>query len=303
MKRISLTLLAVLLPVVAPLAHGEEKQWLDFQGKEGAGKGKKVVLLSGDEEYRSEEGLPQLAKILSEHHGFDCTVCFSINKDGEIDPNTPNNEPGMEALDSADACIMLLRFRNWPDAQMKHFVDYYLAGKPIIGLRTATHAFAMDGKSPYAKYTWNTSVWPGGFGRQVLGETWVNHWGGHKSQATLGVIEPSAKDDPILRGVSDWWPWRPSAAAGTRGRLDRPRGGSPQCSRPRVALHRRGREVDEDGGERRSADRRHTQPPGPKNRRMNTPVDASDASDNCCGAIIPPSTRPTDSYRLSPAGS
>ncbi len=196
-------LFATVASIASTAVEAQEHQSIVFQGKTGAGKGKHVVFLSGDEEYRSEEGLPQLAKILSERNGFKCTVLFSIDKNGAIDPNTSNNEPGMEALDTADACVMLLRFRNWPDEQMKHFADYYLAGKPFVALRTATHSFAMDGKSPYSKYTWDNTVWPGGFGRQVFGETWVNHWGGHKSQATKGIVEASSKDDPLLRGVSD----------------------------------------------------------------------------------------------------
>lgn len=179
---------------------------LVFEGTHGPGVGKQIVLLSGDEEYRSEEGLPQLAKILADRHGFKCTVLFSINPStGAIDPDYHNNEPGMEALDHADAIILLLRFREWPDAQMKHFVDAYLAGKAIMALRTSTHAFSYDGNSssPYAKFSWNGKSWRGGFGKQVLGETWVSHHGEHKKEATRAIIEPSAKDDPILRGVTD----------------------------------------------------------------------------------------------------
>ncbi|MEY2411094.1 MAG: hypothetical protein QOF48_3764, partial [Verrucomicrobiota bacterium] len=181
---------------------GPAADWVTYAGKAGPGKGKHIVFLTGDEEYRSEEGLPMLAKILAERHGFKCTVLFSI-KDGEIDPNTKNNEPGIEALDSADVCVLLLRFREWPDEQMKHFVDYYLAGKPFIALRTSTHAFNYDKKSasPYAKFSWQAGDWKNGFGRQVLGETWVSHWGNHKKEATLGVVEPAAKSHPILRGV------------------------------------------------------------------------------------------------------
>jgi hypothetical protein len=177
-----------------------------FEGKKGPGYGKQIVFLTGDEEYRSEEGLPQMAKILAQWQGFKCTVLFAINpSNGAIDPNYQKNLPGAEALDSADAIVMLLRFRQWPDEQMKHFVDAYLAGKPIIALRTSTHAFNYEAgsKSPYAKFSWNGTAWPGGFGKQVLGETWVAHHGAHKKEATRGVIEPSAKDDPILRGVSD----------------------------------------------------------------------------------------------------
>ena len=77
----------------------------------GHAKGKNIVLISGDEEYRSEESLPQLAKILSTYHGFRCTVLFAINpKDGTIDPNQLDNIPGLEALDSADLMVILTRF-------------------------------------------------------------------------------------------------------------------------------------------------------------------------------------------------
>ena len=79
------------------------EEWIDLKGGGGPGHGKKIVLLSGDEEYRSEEGLPQLAKILSARHGFDCRVLFSINPaDGTIDPTIRSNAPGIEALDDAE---------------------------------------------------------------------------------------------------------------------------------------------------------------------------------------------------------
>jgi hypothetical protein len=195
------------LAVVAlsPLAAAE-KQYVVYEGKDGPGKGKTIVFLSGDEEYRSEEGLPQLARILSDRHGFRSVVCFAVDpKTGEIDPKVTNNIPGIEALDTAAGCVMALRFRELPDEQMKHFADYLQAGKPVIGLRTSTHAFnyRKDSKSPYAKYAWTSKEWPGGFGKQVLGETWISHWGAHKKEATRGVIELTARNHPVLRGVDD----------------------------------------------------------------------------------------------------
>ncbi len=76
--------------------------WLKIAGnKDGdlAGKGKRVVLIAGDEEYRSEEALPQLGKILARHHGFDAVVLFPINPtSGLIDPNYSSNIPGLEQL-------------------------------------------------------------------------------------------------------------------------------------------------------------------------------------------------------------
>ena len=175
-----------------------------YEGTVGPGFGKHIVFLAGDEEYRSEESLVQMAKILAVRHGFKCTVLFSLDaKDGTIDPNAGNNLSGAEALDHADAIFMMLRFRHWPDATMKHFVDAYLAGKPIIGLRTSTHAFAYSKESDsiYARYSHDSKEWPGGFGRQVLGETWVSHLGTNHKEATRGIIEPSAANEPLLRGV------------------------------------------------------------------------------------------------------
>jgi type 1 glutamine amidotransferase len=196
----------LLLSIGAVVFQLYSADFVVYEGKSGPGKGKHIVFLTGDEEYRSEEGLPMLAKILAVRHGFKCTVLFSIDPtDGTINPNIRTNIPGMEALDNADLCIMLLRFRELPDAQMEHFVNYIKAGKPIIALRTSTHAFSYSAgsKSKYAKYHWQSKEWQGGFGRQVLGETWVAHHGAHGKEATRGIIEPGKKDHPILRGVED----------------------------------------------------------------------------------------------------
>ena len=191
-------------------APARAAQGVLYEGAAGPGHGRHLVFLAGDEEYRSEEGLPMLAKILAARHGFTCTVLFSINPaTGDIDPDCRTNQPGIEALDTADLCVMQLRFREWPDEQMKHFVDYVNSGKPIIALRTSTHAFAYsrNTNSPYARYDWKSADWPGGFGQQVLGETWISHHGDHGRESTRGVLNTSLKDHPILRGVSDlWWP-------------------------------------------------------------------------------------------------
>ena len=199
------SLLGLVVLFVA-VAVADAKEWVVYEGREGPGKGKHIVLLSGDEEYRSEEGLPMLGKILAVRHGFKCTVLFPIHPaTGEIDPKYTKNIPGMEALKSADLVIMLWRFRELPDEQMQNFVDYYLSGKPIIALRTSTHAFNYSGQSTskFKKYHWQSKEWQGGFGKQVLGETWVAHHGEHKKEATRGLIEPSAKEHPILKSVTD----------------------------------------------------------------------------------------------------
>src|SRR5262249_44122671 len=144
---------------------------LVLPGKSGPGRGKRIVLISGDDEYRSEQALPQLARILSERHGFDCTVLFPIDPtDGTINPARHDNIAGLEAVDMADLVVILIRFRDLPDDQMKHIVDYVESGRPIVGLRTATHAFEMKTSPTYQRWAWNSKEWDGGFGRQVLGE-------------------------------------------------------------------------------------------------------------------------------------
>jgi hypothetical protein len=209
--------LAVLL-VLGRQAYAEDP-WVVYEGADGPGKGKHIVLVSGDEEYRSEEALPQLAKILAKRHGFKCTVLFAIDvKDGTINPNQINNIPGLEKLKTADLAVFFLRWRNLPDDQMKHIVDYVESGKPVIGLRTATHAFKLDPQSGYARYTYNSKEkgYENGFGKQVLGETWVSHHGQHGKQSTRGVIASGQENHPILRGIRDGDIWGPTDVYGLR---------------------------------------------------------------------------------------
>jgi putative heme-binding domain-containing protein len=182
-------------------ARAAAPDWITYEPKPGPGQGKHVVFLAGDEEYRSEEGLPMLAKILSQRHGFKCTVLFSVDAQGNIDPEAGGSLSNPAALDSADAIVMLLRFRHWDDATTKRFDAAVKRGVPIIALRTSTHAFNGYPKgSPWESWNFNKD---GGWGEKVLGETWVTHWGKHKVEAARGVIEPSAKDHPLLRGVTD----------------------------------------------------------------------------------------------------
>lgn len=183
--------------------------WTVYKGEGGPGAGKKIVLISGDEEYRSEEALPQLGKILAKRHGFDCTVLFAIAPDGTINPNQVDNIPGLEALRDADLMIIATRFRNLPDRQMKEIVDYVESGRPVIGMRTATHAFSIKPAGTYSHYSFNSKApgWDGGFGRQVLGETWISHHGHHNKEGTRGLIAPGMKDHPILRGIKDGSIW------------------------------------------------------------------------------------------------
>jgi hypothetical protein len=186
---------------------------LHFAGSAGPGHGKHVVLMAGDDEYHSEEMLPQLAKILAYRQGFDCVVLFSIDpKDGTIDPHERQNIPGLEALQSADLLILFTRFRDLPDDQMKTFVEYVNSGRPIIGIRTATHAFEIKPGATYDRYSWDSHIpgWDGGFGRRVLGETWIAHHAQHGKQSTRALIVSGQEQNPILRGIKSGEIWVPT---------------------------------------------------------------------------------------------
>ena len=207
MRALTRSIVCCLLFAACTTPHHDPRR-IEHRGGDGPGRGKHIVLLAGDEEYRSEEALPMLAGILAERHGFRCTVLFSQDPEsGEIDPDEQTHIPGIELVDDADLVLMFLRFRELPDEDMRHVVEYVEAGRPLVAIRTSTHAFqyARNPESPYAHWDWRSKDWPGGFGRQVLGETWVAHHGHHGKESTRGVIPAAARSHPVLRGVSDVW--------------------------------------------------------------------------------------------------
>ncbi len=194
-----------------------KKQWQTYAGKEGPGKGKSVVLIAGDEEYRSEEAMSQLGKILSQRNGFDCTVLYSQHSGdpGVIDPNHQTNIPGLEALRTADLMIIATRFRNLPNSQMKEIDDYLKSGRPVVGMRTATHAFNIPEDAKYAHYSFNykgpKKAWEKGFGHLVLGSTWISHHGWHKYESTRGIL---VGDHEINNGIGEGEIWGPTDVYG-----------------------------------------------------------------------------------------
>ena len=209
---LGLAVIFIFLSSYSTVLSQNSVSFLQFEGKEGLGKGKHIVLVAGDDEYRSEESMPMLAKILSTRYGFKTTVLFPIEPaTGNIVPNYQNNIPGLEHLETADLMIMLIRFRELPDEQTKHIENFLKAGKPIIGLRTSTHAFAYQKNktSPFAKWTWNgkEAGWEKGFGKRIFGETWVNHHGIHAKEGCRTLIDgvQELNGHPILRGVNDIW--------------------------------------------------------------------------------------------------
>jgi len=205
----SRALLALVLTFFCALVATADQKWMAYQPPEGKANGKKIVFIAAGWEYRAEEGLTMLAKILSQKHGFNCTVLFAINKeDGTIDPNTADNIPGIEMLDTADMLVMLGMDLELPDSQMKHFVQYVESGKPILAFRCTVLAFKNleERGSPYANYDTRSSTGSGGFGGLILGETWRGHHGHHAVESTRGLVNGRNRNHPILKGVSgDIW--------------------------------------------------------------------------------------------------
>lgn len=188
-------LIALSLALLASLASAQD--YLEIAANPGMpGGGKKVVLVAGDEEYRTEESMPMLAKILAKKHGFNCIVIFSTDeKAGYIDPNNQKNIRGTETLADADLLIIGTRFRQLPDEHLAHFAKFLNAGKPVIGFRTATHAFTGAAKT--GDFKWSE------FGLKILGEKWVSHHGQHKKEGTRSVFETANLKNPVLRGVEE----------------------------------------------------------------------------------------------------
>lgn len=185
----------------------ESPKWLTYPGGEGPGRGKHVVLVAADQEYRSEQSMPMLAKILSKRHGFDCTVLFSLNEKGEVDPTQKirwqdktvmHSIPGLEHLASADLLVLFPRLITLPDDQIRHIITYLDSGKPVIGIRTANHGFLEN--FPYVKDGKKVR-----FGDDVLGGSFRGHHGNWHADSTRGILVEEMKNHPILTGVTNIW--------------------------------------------------------------------------------------------------
>jgi len=177
--------------------------WFTSEGGDGPGKGKHIVMIAAEEAYRSEESMPKMAQILS-RQGFKCTVLFAIDPvDGTINPKIKDNIPGLEKLDTADLLVAFMRWRELPDEQMKHIIDYAESGRPILGIRNATHPFKYTKRpeSLYARFDSASKDPAGGWGRLVLGETWVSHYGKNLVESTRCDVAVTASSHPIFKGI------------------------------------------------------------------------------------------------------
>ena len=210
-----LLLVSLIVAVGVSGSHAQESghpvpkspRWLTFEGDEGPGAGKHIVLIAADQEYRSEQSMPMLARLLSERHGFHCTVLFLVNAKGESDPTLPiryqqkdivHHIAGLEHLKRADLMILFSRLITLPDEEVAHVIEYLESGKPIIGIRTANHGFLEN--FPYRKNGKKVR-----FGDDVLGGAFRSHHGNWHRDSTRGIIVKENAGHPVLTGVEDVW--------------------------------------------------------------------------------------------------
>jgi type 1 glutamine amidotransferase len=148
---------------------------------------KHVVFVIGEREYKTNETLPPFAKEeLTEKLGWKCTFRFA-------DPKDRNQISGLEVLKSADLLVLSVRRRAFPADQFKHIRTYLEAGKPLVGIRTASHAFDTKGNAPAGHTEWTK------FDPEVLGGNYHGHYGA--SDKPTIRLAAGAKESPILEGI------------------------------------------------------------------------------------------------------
>jgi type 1 glutamine amidotransferase len=134
-------------------------------------------MISGSEQYQSEESLLGFKAYLEEHYNVKCTMTLAKDKGSDL--------PGIEALDGADLMVVFCRRVKVPSEQLERIKEWRRKGKPVIGIRTASHAFQ----------NWLE------FDRAILGGDYKGHGG---DEQTRILIADDAKDHPILSGVKEW---------------------------------------------------------------------------------------------------
>lgn len=152
---------------------------------------KHIAFVIGEPEYSSHLSMPGIAAELTTKYGYKVTLCVT-----SVVPDEPDfalsEFSNLEALADADLMVAFTRFRVLPDRQMKMIKAYLDSGRPVAGLRTATHSFHFPDGSKWRS-------WNDGFGRDVFGTPWISHHG-HSSKTDVSII-PAMKKNPILKGV------------------------------------------------------------------------------------------------------
>jgi len=150
----------------------------------------KVVFISAESEYGAAESLPVFAHELETKYGLRCEILQGTNTKARPGRHEIS---GMEALAKADLVVVFARRRAFPADQMKYLRDFLARGKPLIGLRTASHAFDAKGDGPKDHVEWPK------FDPEVLGGNYHGHHG--RGPKTTVVLAKGAEAHPILAGV------------------------------------------------------------------------------------------------------
>ncbi len=148
----------------------------------------RVVFISAESEYEANRTLPALAHnfVLKYGLGYEFLQGSTAQEGSER-----NYIPDMQVLQEADLVVLFARRRALPPEQMLFLREYLDRGRPLIGLRTSSHAFALREELPAGFEEWKE------FDRQVLG----GHYTGYPHGETLAKIVPEAASHPILKGL------------------------------------------------------------------------------------------------------
>jgi len=149
-----------------------------------------VVFISAENEYKANETLPEFAHELQIKYGLYCEV---LQGSTDMTGKESNYIYGMEELTNADLAVLYVRRRAFQAGQMKYFCDYLDRGKPLVALRTASHAFDTRGKCPDGHVEWPK------FDPDVLGGNYNGHYG--SGPITTVTVTAGAEGHPILAGV------------------------------------------------------------------------------------------------------
>lgn len=162
MHRIALAVALAALPGTAAVAQDKSKPLV-------------VCLVAGSTEYEPNVSLAKLQKHLEANHGVKCTRAFIKGKD-------VGNLPGLENLDTCDVMVLFTRRLTISGEQLQRVKKYCQSGKPIVGIRTASHAFQ----------NWLE------LDKEVLG----GNYKGHYKDGPITLVKIEDKSHPILKGVT-----------------------------------------------------------------------------------------------------
>lgn len=150
----------------------------------------KLVMLIAEQEYETVKTLPvfaaqQLAK------DFRVVTVSGSTAAGE------NSFDRSEEITDADVLLVSVRRRTPPKAQMDAIRKHIAAGKPVVGIRTASHAFALGRNQVLAA---GNADWPQ-FDAEVIGGNYANHHA-KGPETTVTASSTAAAAHPILKGVT-----------------------------------------------------------------------------------------------------